>query len=844
MNPIHFIDPLKDFGTELYSIQKPARYLGGEVGSRKPISSGDPRLRLALCFPDLYEIGMSNNAIRILYNDLERFADNLVCERVFAPAPDFEELLRKRDLPLYTLESGIPLNACDILGFSIGYELLATNILTVLDTGRIPLKAADRSGKDPVVIAGGPAITNPHPFGDFFDAVYIGEAEAEFYALIDDLGAMKKSGGKRQDFLARLRECRAIWMPPSTSGPAKAALRAVNSGFSDSSSFTAYPIPVIQTVQSHGTVEIMRGCPNGCRFCHAGYYYRPQRVKGREQIRKEVRSLVEKGGYKEITLTSLSSGDYPDIVGLFRTLNAEWKNSHVSFQLPSLKVDSFTLPLLAEISETRKSGLTFAVETPVDEWQRSINKIVSFDKIAAILKEARQFGFRSAKFYFMIGLPIPGRGRGEGEAIVDFLRKAANLERIALTVNIGTFIPKPHTPYEREAQISEREALDTIYYIKDSLRQQKNVSISYHSSFTSLLEGILSRGDARVGEMILSAYSKGARLDAWDENFRKDIWQEVFAETSAKYGYDPAVEFLEAKASGSALPWDDVNLFVGKTYYAKESEKSRQGETTAGCSDDCDHPCGSCNDSFSIVSNPIHATVVNGAEPHLDTRTRGFATGESFAQSSEDLRFVASFTKVGNAAFYPLHSISGIFMRAFEIVGLPIRYTEGFNPLPRMELNAPLGLGIESLDEIVAVWINAPMEIKDSSALISAFDQALPRGISINKLKIGKKKSEGRNSIGSLYHGSSYRLKPVDPADYLFLRNFFKERNLHEVLRCDDDSKELSIRLNDARGGESNVSKIIASALNCEKAIERCSITRYECLCLREEALVPLFDAL
>ena len=275
MNAIHFIDPLKDFGTDLYSIQKPARYLGGEVGSHERISSEDPRLRLALCFPDLYEIGMSNNAIRILYNDLERFADNLVCERVFAPAPDFEELLRKRNLPLYTLESGIPLNACDIVGFSIGYELLATNILTVLDTGRIPLKAADRSGNDPVVIAGGPAITNPHPFGDFFDAVYIGEAEAEFYALIDELGAMKKAGGKRQDFLARLRECRAVWMPPSFSGPAKAALRAVYSGFSDSSSFTVYPIPVIQTVQSHGTVEIMRGCPNGCRFCHAGYYYDP-----------------------------------------------------------------------------------------------------------------------------------------------------------------------------------------------------------------------------------------------------------------------------------------------------------------------------------------------------------------------------------------------------------------------------------------------------------------------------------------------------------------------------------------------------------------------------------------
>ena len=846
MTENHFIDPLKDFGPELYSIQKPARYLGGEIGSHDRISPDDPRLKLALCFPDLYEIGMSNNAIRILYNDLGEFSDNLVCERVFAPAPDFEELLRKRNLPLYTLESGIPLGFCDVIGFSIGYELLATNILTILDTGRIPLKAADRSGDDPVVIAGGPAITNPHPFGDFFDAVYIGEAEAEFYALIDELGAMKKAGGKRKDFLARLRKSPVVWMPPSSTGPAKPAVRAVYSDFSTSSSFTAYPIPVIQTVQSHGTVEIMRGCPNGCRFCHAGYYYRPQRVKATGQIEREVRALVEKGGYKEITLASLSSGDYPDIVDLFRKLNAEWKNRYVSFQLPSLKVDSFTLPLLAELSETRKSGLTFAVETPIDEWQRSINKTVSFDKVAAILKEAKQFGFRSAKFYFMIGLPVPGKGRGEGEAIVEFLQRIAKVERIALNVNIGTFVPKPHTPYEREAQISERDALDTIYFIKDALRQQKYISISYHSPFTSLLEGIISRGDARVGDIILSAYSKGARLDAWEENFRKDIWKEVFAETYANYGYDPTVEFLDAKTKESVLPWDDINLFVGKAYYANESEKSLRAETTGGCSEDCDHSCGSCNDSFSLVDNPLHDEAKDFIEsPEAMPIARGFSPGEDFVQSSEDLRFVVSFKKAGNAAFYPLHSISGIFARAFSILGLPVRYTEGFNPLPRMELTSPLALGIESLDEIMAVWLKAPLEIIDEIAFISAFNKALPRGISINRLRIGKKRSEGKNSIGSLYWGSEFEIGTNTREDFVTLQGFILEYNLHTTLCCNEDSRKLSVVLNDAKGGERNMMKIISRALNCEKILERCTVTKARCYCLNnEEEKVPLFEAL
>jgi len=844
---IRYIDPLKDFGSDLYAIQKPARYLGGEIGSHARITAHDARLKVALCFPDLYEIGMSNNAIRILYNDLEKLSENLVSERVFAPAPDFEDLLRKLNVPLYTLESGIPLNHCDIVAFSIGYELLATNVLTILDTGRIPLKARDRSESDPVVIAGGPAITNPHPFGDFFDAVYIGEAEAEFYALIDEIAIRKKAGGTRKDILDRLRTAPAMWMPPTATGSAKPALRAVYSEFSTSSAFTAYPIPVIQTVQSHGTVEIMRGCPNGCRFCHAGYFYRPQRVKAVREIEKEVRSLVDKGGYKEITLASLSSGDYPDIVGLFRKLNGEWKDRSVSFQLPSLKVDSFTLPLIAELSETRKSGLTFAVETPIDEWQKSINKTVSFEKIAAILKEAKRYGFRSAKFYFMIGLPVPGRGRGEGEAIVDFLQRIAKVERIALNVNIGTFVPKPHTPYAREAQIGEREALDTIYYIKDALRQQKFISISYHSPFTALIEGILSRGDERVGDIILSAYSKGARLDAWDENFKKDTWKEVFAETLAKYGYAPTVEFLDAKANDSVLPWDDINLFVGKTYYARENEKSHNAETTGTCTEECDHPCGSCNDSVTLVSNTIQAEEekVSDEEP---SRNFGFHSGNAFKQSIEDLRFAVSFKKTGNAAFYPLHSISGIFIRAFSILGLPVRYTEGFNPLPRMELTTPLALGIESLDEIMAVWLKAPIEIADKAVFIDSFNQVLPRGIEIADIQLGKNRSEGKNSIGSLYWGSAYRITFKHRKDFEITRLAMDEFNLHSTITHEEEFGTMTVVLNDAKGGERNILRILERGLNCEKVIDRCSVTKiqsYFCKGTGTELLIePLIEAL
>ena len=706
------VNPLQDIGALFNTVQAPSRYLGGEFGSIIKPHTGAEFYNVAIAFPDLYEIGMANLAIKIIYNALNALPQ-IRCERVFAPDIDFETLLKTKNIPLYTLETGMPLHAVDMLAFSIGYELGATEILAMLEAGHIPLLAADRGEDDPLVIAGGCGITNPAPFGQFFDAIMIGEAEAGLFSLVEELAAKKAAGKGRKELLAVLAEKPFIWTPQS----AHIARRAVQADFGLIPSVPSwFPQPSIKPVQDHGVVEIMRGCPNGCRFCHAGIYYRPMRVKSVPLIIHEIDHLVFDAGYREISLNSLSSADFPDIGRLLDRLNARYEGYNVSFQLPSLKVNSFSLPILEKLSTVRKSGLTFAVETPEEAWQLSLNKEVYAQHLVSIIKEAKSKGWSSAKFYFMIGLPVGDYfhssdcpdTKTEEETIVSFLLQVQEQTHIQCNVNIGVFIPKPHTPYQWVRQLSPEKAQRKMDYIFKHLPRGK-FKVSRHNYDTTILEGLLSRGNATAGNIILSAFKKGARLDAWDEHLKQNMqyWREAFDEA----GFDVSKWIYRDWQLDEPLPWDSVSLGPAQSFYKKEWERSLMQELSLRCASVCTHPCGICNtkESVSVHTDESIARV----DEALQIPTLAHPVQHPENNIPILYRVVFYFTRAQGGEYTAYLSQVETFHKAILRSNLPFVFTAGFNPLPKIEFATALSLGVASYEEVASCCLYEDCSAQD-----------------------------------------------------------------------------------------------------------------------------------
>lgn len=592
-------------------VQKPARYTGGELNSVvKDKSKVD--LRFAFCFPDTYEIGMSHLGIKILYS-LINSRDNYWCERVFAPADDMEKLMRERSIPLFGLESRDSLKDFDVIGFTLQYELSYTNILNMLDLAGINVKASERPDTldEPLVIAGGPCVSNPEPLADFFDVFQIGEGEEMMLDFLDLLDEYKKKGATKKEFLIAASKIEGIYVPSlydvsyNNDGtvlaytPLFGAPERVNKRVVADLDTMFYPdkfvVPFVEIVHDRVVTEIFRGCIRGCRFCQAGFWYRPIREKTIDTISKQGKRLACTSGYDELSLCSLSSSDYTKITELIEELLGWTVPQKINVALPSLRIDNFSDELKEKLALVRRSGLTFAAEAGTQRLRDVINKNISEEEIIETCRKAFAGGWTAVKLYFMIGLPTETDADVEGiniisQKVVDEFFKNPDRPKgktVAVSAGVSSFVPKPFTPFQWEAQ-DTREELKRKQELLKSTCTSKKITFRFHNTDMTYIEAVLARGDRRLGKALEIAWRSGCTFDSWDDKFNIDLWLDAIS----KAGLSPEFYANRKREYSEVLPWDVINAGIRKEFLIKESEKARRAETTVNCREKC-AGCGS-----------------------------------------------------------------------------------------------------------------------------------------------------------------------------------------------------------------------------------------------------------
>jgi len=570
----------------LARVEKPARYIGGEWNS---IVKERADVRFALLFPDVYEIGMSHLGSRILYHVLNG-EEGVACERAFAPWPDMERALTEENERLFSLETKRPLGEFDVLGFSLLYEMCYTNILQMLDLSGVPLRSAGRGEDDPLVICGGPCACNPEPIAPFMDAVLIGDGEEMTLELVRAVKRAKDEGRSKRELLKELSGMRGVYVPSLKTAETKVVRRIVHD--LDKTPFTGEPIvPYLGIVHDRVALEVMRGCTRGCRFCQAGYIYRPVRERKSETVMELARQQVSCTGYDEVSLLSLSTGDYSEVHKLVPQIIREMQAGRVSVALPSLRVDSVLANDLSVMQTVRKAGLTFAPEAGTQRLRDVINKNVTEDDIMRAAADAFEAGWSGVKLYFMIGLPTETDEDVLG--IVELAKKisarfyAMPKEKrgrgLRMTVSVSTFVPKPFTAFQWCAQVSPDEIRRRQELLRGAIKGVRGAQLKCHYSDLSVLEAAFSRGDGKLADVLERAYVLGCRFDAWTEHFRPDAWERAFAENDAR-----AADYAErAYAPDAPLPWDFVDMLVTREYLLREWERAQRGETTPDCREKC-----------------------------------------------------------------------------------------------------------------------------------------------------------------------------------------------------------------------------------------------------------------
>ncbi|MCD6273310.1 MAG: TIGR03960 family B12-binding radical SAM protein [Deltaproteobacteria bacterium] len=730
---------MKNFDDILPLVEQPSRYLGTETNIIKK-NHKDLKLSIALAFPDLYEIGTSHFGLQILYNILNSH-ESIAAERVFAPAIDLGGYLRSSNIPLMALESRRPLKSFDIIGFSLLYELNYTNILYMLDLAGIPFFAKERDVSSPLLIAGGPCSCNPEPVADLFDAIVVGDGEEVIMQMSQAWMEWKEGGLNDKDsILQAWSEINGVYIPSIKN---KAVQRAIISSLDDAPFPDTPIVPYGRPVHDRLRLEIARGCTRGCRFCQAGMIYRPVRERSPENLIALSDASLKATGYEDISLLSLSTGDYGCIIPLMESLMTRYKNQKIAVSLPSLRADTLTPELMQLVKTVRKTGFTIAPEAGSQRLRDVINKNITQDDVIKTVRDAFGLGWSSIKLYFMTGLPT--ETDDDLKAIVALANEISLLtkssgkrkKRVRINVSVSTFIPKSHTPFQWEPQISLEKSRHNINWLKDNLKAG-GINFKWQNPEVSLLEGLWSRGDRSLSELLVAAYKNGCIFDGWSDKFNFNLWEKALSDT----GKDIEYYTSRKRDMDEPLPWDHINTGISTEFLKNELKKAMSCRSTDDCRlKECNN-CGVC-DFINIKPKVYNSQSHDLTDNHADKGLPGTNSDKTFYK-----KIMLSYSKLGAAKYFGHLELANIFMRAIQRAGIIVKFSEGFHPKPKISFADPLPIGMESEGE--SVYLMVPDNIKPMDVM-NNLNRQLPEGLLVHNCVLASSRPDREENNHTTY---------------------------------------------------------------------------------------------